>query len=702
MAAPMRIHGSVKCLYDDVLYRHIHTSSIRAMSYIPDNVIRMRNAMKSRHKIDKLRSSTNLTPSDSDSVSSLSNLKTQSLSQTTNSTTNVYTDQPTHSSELNSEDKISEEHSEMLKYNKEKLTKTNRKDKIMNHHIKLTAFGSIRVDKPLALNNQLKQANVFDEQYFSALNHHVTINDPSKNEQFELDLMTDSDISRSKQLFSSAPAALLNSNKESSSPSSHEIDLPWKKQAMFSSCANLNENKSVHFEDASYNVFDDQYFPDKLPVESVRNTDKSPGKSIKNTDKLPVESAKNTDSAVIKNVTVSKTTVYAAKTTIENLNEEKESNCMDSPNIFDEQYFEASSLSQPIEVSDIKTSNKIETSCNKNEHTTQENNRKLNSPLDVVQDIRSKSKGVGEHIVYDSDKSNKVHSVKWKGKLDTLGFRILKDQVINLNFETEDTVLQILRKSVLFEDSNVIAINKPYGLASHGGPNIHHSVGKLLPQLAKYFNLEGLNLIHRLDKETTGVMLLAKNQKSAWWLHGVFKRREATKKYWLLTKGVPNPKEGIIDIPLGEDEIKGQYRMGLRPIYDGEMKVAQRSTSKSEVHEAKTNFRVLGSNNMCAFVECQPSTGVKHQIRCHMALGLNTPILGDHKYSHPSRIAPQRLYNETLKKLHIRQPTARYLAMHLHARLLVIPGYSEGKNLYITAELPNHFKQNMKWLQIRK
>jgi 23S rRNA-/tRNA-specific pseudouridylate synthase len=296
---------------------------------------------------------------------------------------------------------------------------------------------------------------------------------------------------------------------------------------------------------------------------------------------------------------------------------------------------------------------------------------------------------------------------KWGGRLDSKGFRILEDQTVDVQRLTEDDLINVIRDSIIYEDEQVLVIDKPYGLPSHGGPGVHHSVGKLLPSLAAKMDrsgrLDNLHLVHRLDKETTGVMILAKSLQLAEYLLTMFKKRQVVKNYWLITKGVPDPAEGIIDIQMGEGTVGNMYRMELRPKYPADMRQALRvpgGAGVGQTFDAITNYRVLSTHGSAALVECTPETGVKHQIRCHMAFGLNTPILGDHKYSHYTKIVPQRLYPDMLQQLGIRQAKARHVPMHLHAKAVVLPEFRNGRNLFLSARLPKHFVQNMKWLKL--
>lgn len=290
--------------------------------------------------------------------------------------------------------------------------------------------------------------------------------------------------------------------------------------------------------------------------------------------------------------------------------------------------------------------------------------------------------------------------------IDSRGFRILQDQVVDVQQLTQEQILLILKDSIIHEDDKLVVIDKPYGLPSHGGPGVHHSVGKLRDLLASRIDrtglLQRLYLVHRLDKETTGVMVLAKSLQVAEFLLGMFKKRQVVKRYWVITKSVPNPQQGIIDIPMAEDMVGDRYRMSLRPIVQADGRPPVRPSSMmADSFEAVTRYRVLTENGSAALVECTPETGVKHQIRCHLAFGLNTPILGDHKYSHYSKMAPQKLHPEMLQKLGVRQAKVRHIPMHLHAKALVLPEWIDGRNLFVSARLPAHFVQNMKWLKLK-
>lgn len=172
---------------------------------------------------------------------------------------------------------------------------------------------------------------------------------------------------------------------------------------------------------------------------------------------------------------------------------------------------------------------------------------------------------------------------------------------------------------VLFRNAELIALNKPAGLAVQGGTGTTRHLDALLDGLRQE-NEERPRLIHRLDRDTSGVLVLARGAKSAALLARVFRERETEKIYWALTAGVPMPLEGRIDLPLAKGEgPKGRERVA--PAADGE-----------EARRAITDYIVVArASRRVAFVVLRPLTGRTHQLRAHMA-ALGTPILGDFKY----------------------------------------------------------------------
>ncbi|MBN3326458.1 RUSD4 synthase, partial [Atractosteus spatula] len=263
-----------------------------------------------------------------------------------------------------------------------------------------------------------------------------------------------------------------------------------------------------------------------------------------------------------------------------------------------------------------------------------------------------------------------------------------------------------LKRGILLANEQLVAINKPYGVPVHGGPGVKNSIADVLPVLAKMIGgmkAGPLHLCHRLDKETTGVMLLGKSEEAADHIHQLFKTHQVEKKYWVLSVGVPVPSEGVIDIPIIEKEIAGpqpHYKMSLSPLYriSEEGQKVSRVRANREAHSAVTQYRVLDSAGGCSLVELQPITGVKHQIRVHMAYGLGCQILGDHKYANWSKLAPQKLPEKVLQRLGLEQSKARHLPLHLHARGLILPG---APGVSLSCPLPRFFLGSLRRLGIQ-
>jgi 23S rRNA pseudouridine955/2504/2580 synthase len=221
-----------------------------------------------------------------------------------------------------------------------------------------------------------------------------------------------------------------------------------------------------------------------------------------------------------------------------------------------------------------------------------------------------------------------------------------------------------IRKQVIFENRQIIVLNKPAGLAVQGGTKIRRSVDDLSAALVGK-DEEKPKLVHRLDRETSGVLVLAKNSAIAKTLAKFFASRGVEKYYWALVAGIPEVREGKVDLPLakGSEEAGGYESIGVE---------------EEEGKRALTYYRVretLGKH--AAWVELKPVTGRMHQLRVHMQ-AIGHPIIGDPKYGGWEEMAALL-------------PVSK--GLHLHARRLVISDMPGGK-LDMTAPLPRHMRES--------
>ncbi|KAF4107580.1 pseudouridylate synthase RPUSD4, mitochondrial [Onychostoma macrolepis] len=270
-------------------------------------------------------------------------------------------------------------------------------------------------------------------------------------------------------------------------------------------------------------------------------------------------------------------------------------------------------------------------------------------------------------------------------------------------------LVKALYRGILYQDQNIIAINKPYGVPLHNVDGIRNSIVECLPLLAKITDgMQAgaqLHLCHSLEKENTGVLILAKTEEAAEHVETLIRSHKMERKYLAVTVGVPVPSEGVIDIPIIEKEVTGpqpHFKMGLSPLFkvSEEGDGVTRVRAHRQAHSAVTQYRVLDSTSGCSLVELQPVTGVKNQLRVHMALALTCPILGDHKYAHWNKLAPQKLPEGILRRLGLVQSKTRYLPLHLHSRRIILPGVKGHSDITVSCPFPKYFTNTLKRLQI--
>jgi tRNA pseudouridine32 synthase/23S rRNA pseudouridine746 synthase len=176
-----------------------------------------------------------------------------------------------------------------------------------------------------------------------------------------------------------------------------------------------------------------------------------------------------------------------------------------------------------------------------------------------------------------------------------------------------------VRALVIHQDASVIALNKPAGLSSQGGRIAAHTLDELLAAFAKPSGVRP-RLVHRLDRDTSGVILTARDQPAAAFLGKAMMSRRVRKTYLaIVAPGAPDPREGGIETPLRREE---QGR---------EAHVRTCAADHPDAQAASTRYRTLAANPAAALVELSPRTGRMHQLRVHMA-SIGRPIAGDPRY----------------------------------------------------------------------
>ena len=239
-----------------------------------------------------------------------------------------------------------------------------------------------------------------------------------------------------------------------------------------------------------------------------------------------------------------------------------------------------------------------------------------------------------------------------------------KAAIIDKTLSAKD--IEFINSMVIFKDENIIVLNKPSGLAVQGGTNTTRHIDGLLDAL-KFENNERPKLVHRIDKDTSGLLLLARNRKYADILTKAFREHSLQKTYLALVRGCPEPREGIINFALE--------------------KIGERMQIVEDGQKALTEIKVLDNiGKKYALVEAKPLTGRTHQIRVHLE-SIGTPILGDDKYFGKERLRLKEVADK----------------LYLHAYEIDLTSVY-GKKKVIRAPLPQHFTEACKFfgLEIKK
>ena len=228
------------------------------------------------------------------------------------------------------------------------------------------------------------------------------------------------------------------------------------------------------------------------------------------------------------------------------------------------------------------------------------------------------------------------------------------------NLRVSENDANLIRSMVIYQDDSVIVLNKLPGLAVQGGTNTPRHVDGMLEAL-QGDKTEKPKLVHRLDKDTSGVLVIARTGVAAKELTESFRNRRTNKIYWALVKGRPSQTEGAVQAPLDKEPGTRGERMAV--VENGK--------------RAITDFKIMDSAaGTVSWIAFRPVTGRTHQIRVHATV-LGTPIVGDGKYAG--------------KEAFVEGPISKKL--HLHARSIEIE-HPDGGILSVRSSLPDHMKES--------
>ncbi|RDD34941.1 Ribosomal large subunit pseudouridine synthase C [Wolbachia endosymbiont of Cylisticus convexus] len=245
----------------------------------------------------------------------------------------------------------------------------------------------------------------------------------------------------------------------------------------------------------------------------------------------------------------------------------------------------------------------------------------------------------------------------------TITIRYL-DYIENTNSDRKynEKLANLLRENILYEDEYILAINKPAGVIVQGGIKVKISISDLLDQIREG---EVFKIVHRLDKDTSGVIIFARNASVARYLMEEFKGRRIKKTYLALTSGIPSKDNGTIDYPLAKKYVSGQEKVVI---------------DEDSPQNATTHFSIISRlKHNVAYLKLQPITGRTHQLRAHLA-HINCPIFGDGKYG-----GKKAFINGAVNQIHL----------HSHSLSLKLPN---NKEITITAPAPKHIEKSIEVL----
>ena len=228
------------------------------------------------------------------------------------------------------------------------------------------------------------------------------------------------------------------------------------------------------------------------------------------------------------------------------------------------------------------------------------------------------------------------------GKSVNNSYSVRNEDVIEINDKLDYTISvepEDIPLNIVYEDDDLIIINKESGMVVHPAPG-HYSGTLVNALLFKYGKLAGEEfrpgIVHRLDKDTSGLMLVAKNEETLEKLSDMISKKEVERKYLAIVDGVIKHETGTVDAPIGRD-LNNRQKMAVTDVNG---------------REAITHFKVLERFDNNTYIECKLDTGRTHQIRVHMAY-IGHPIIGDTLYGNPSKlINGQALHSYRISFVH--------------------------------------------------
>ncbi|GAB4852871.1 hypothetical protein Ancab_017068 [Ancistrocladus abbreviatus] len=304
------------------------------------------------------------------------------------------------------------------------------------------------------------------------------------------------------------------------------------------------------------------------------------------------------------------------------------------------------------------------------------------------------------------------------------GVTVRKSHIEKHECHCSEEEMKFIHSHLLYKDPALIAINKPPGLPVQGGHGIKRSLDELAAACLRYDCPEPPRLVHRLDRDSSGILVMGRTQTSTLVLHSIFRektlgasddidvgRRILQKRYLALVFGAPKHLKGLITAPLAKVLVD-----------DGKSERLTVTDSATSSHHAVTEYQVIGTSHGYTWLELSPLTGRKHQLRVHCAEVLGTPIVGDYKYGWKAHRRWKPLPNWVLDDQHFKGKvldlgldfecgsiSERQPHLHLHCKQMILPSislaleqsstnsdfdFSKLETLNLVAPLPLHMQRS--------